>query len=826
MNLCLKILSLLLLTALSQAQQIKKVDVKLDWHAPAGFETNGIYNIRYLAEGSVTSDWKTWPILSTVTNSVSHLLYNVWETQLFSVTHTNELTGVESVEGISPIYLQAYNRTNEPAPVPQDANTFPDAKDFPDELKPVPPLVDPNPLPPDIEPEPHIAANYFVDFLSGSDTNSGLSTAAPWKTCKPLGPGDTVTFKGGVSYRGSVVANSGATYLGTSAWGSGKAVMEGTTIITNAWVQCTNAADAGGNPNWAKIWRTTIPAGVSNCLPTLICNGTNLCQWSQEPDPSDKIFWEVLSEWRVVSATNISTTWLRDPLNLTQPDGYYDECFAAVWVSGNSTVVVPITNYVQAANTIWFANSTPPYSDRDNYYALINHPQFIDVAGEWAVRRNENRLYLWPIGDGNPNTQELGISRRGSAFTGFVNNVKVSGFAARGYYQPPGENGYNGQFVAMGNSDWITHNVIVTSNDLYFFKSFNSGPIIDIERGSNAVVAWNSIHDSLISRGMLVNGTRGSVVTNNTLYRLNGTGIYFNGATNGLLAGNRVLDIIGIHGNGISVYGNSTNVIVSANVVSNCTSLLTYEQSADITFINNLIDANGKDYRVSEWGGTWGPVRWYNSSLANNPSGNMMSSASGTGPGASFTNINNIISGGGRSNQANNIYTKLAWFQDQSYGWKLGTNESVADASLVYANTNTHDWRPRSNSPAINAGMPLTNLFTTDLSGVVRGASWDIGALESQPQPVVTGLSLSLAWQGPPNWQAQGGIFNLRAATTGSMPTNYATWPVVARVTNILNTTFYNVNPTQWYAISFTNAMLSSESTEGIPPVSGQYTQQ
>lgn len=109
---------LLLSASLALTQQLKKVDQKLDWNAPAGFETNGVYNIRYLAEGSVTADWKTWPILAVVTNSTSHWLYNAWETQLFSVSHTNSETGVESVDSIAPIHAQAFPRTNgTPAPV-------------------------------------------------------------------------------------------------------------------------------------------------------------------------------------------------------------------------------------------------------------------------------------------------------------------------------------------------------------------------------------------------------------------------------------------------------------------------------------------------------------------------------------------------------------------------------------------------------------------------------------------------------------------------------------------------------------------------------------
>lgn len=578
-----------------------------------------------------------------------------------------------------------------------------------------------------------VASSYYVDFVGGSDSANGTSTINPFKHCPGdanysggtnLQSGDTVTFKGGSVYRGNITVQTGVNYIGTSAWGSGKAILDGSTVIGTQWTQCTNAADAIGNPNWSNIWWTTIPAGISNCLPTMISNGTNLCQWSQEPDPSDKIFWEVLSEWRAVHQTNISITWIHDSANLTQTNGYYDQCYAAIWVTGNATVVVPITNYFQSSNTVWVANPTAPYNDRTNYYSVINHPQFIDVSGEWAVRTNHNRIYLWPIGSSNPNNQEISIARRGNALSGFVHDVTVNGFEARGYYQQPDDIGYSGQFCAIGNSDWITHNVTVTSNEIYLNKSFNSGPTIDVQRGSNALVSWNYIHDNLISRGMLLNGTRWSRVSNNTLHRNNGTGIYFNTSTNGSVNNNRVLDNIGIHGNGISVYY-STNVSVYANVVSNCTSMLTTEGSADITYYNNLFDAAGNDYRVNEWGGMFGPVRWFNNTFVGNTTGNALNFA---GSATSYIVQNNIIDGGGSTNNhTHNIYTALAWWQDAFYGWSLGTGESVRAASSVFVNPSAHDWRLKFGSPAIGSGTNLNNYFTTDIVGGIR-TTWDIGA--------------------------------------------------------------------------------------------------
>ena len=93
------------------------------------------------------------------------------------------------------------------------------------------------------------AATYYVDYDAGSDAAAGTSTGAAWKHCPgdanatgtaastSLSAGDTVIFKGGVTYSssGSAVitlswsgsSGSPVTYDGNSAgsWGTGKAVI-------------------------------------------------------------------------------------------------------------------------------------------------------------------------------------------------------------------------------------------------------------------------------------------------------------------------------------------------------------------------------------------------------------------------------------------------------------------------------------------------------------------------------------------------------------------------------------------------------------------------
>jgi hypothetical protein len=86
-----------------------------------------------------------------------------------------------------------------------------------------------------------ISRTYYVDFESGQDSNSG-SISSPWKhapgdrnatgsaASATLVPGDTVSFRGGVTYRGCIkvradgAAGSPITFSG-SGWGPGQATL-------------------------------------------------------------------------------------------------------------------------------------------------------------------------------------------------------------------------------------------------------------------------------------------------------------------------------------------------------------------------------------------------------------------------------------------------------------------------------------------------------------------------------------------------------------------------------------------------------------------------
>ena len=147
-----------------------------------------------------------------------------------------------------------------------------------------------------------------MDFASGSDSNSGLSPSSAWKRSPGdsaasgfagstvLKPGDTVLFKGGVIYRGTISVNASGTsdspitFKG-DGWGTEKARLEGADVWQANWTVCPSQAFAMGNPNFAKIYYASAPAAYSSFLTGLYEDGDFLW-YSQGPDLADPFYYD------------------------------------------------------------------------------------------------------------------------------------------------------------------------------------------------------------------------------------------------------------------------------------------------------------------------------------------------------------------------------------------------------------------------------------------------------------------------------------------------------------------------------------------------------
>ena len=190
-----------------------------------------------------------------------------------------------------------------------------------------------------------------MDYEKGDDSKSGTSESSAWKRA-PGDPnatgvadstallgGDTVLFKGGVTYRGNVTltrsgeAGAPIVYKG-DGWGNEKAVMEGSTILDLKWTRCSSAADCGGNPKFANVFYATLTSGFQ--FLTGLFEDDEFLWYAQSPNPADPFnhdrvhgFYEIPLRSASVKQTSGSVT---DPRNLTQSDpNFWDGASVILW---------------------------------------------------------------------------------------------------------------------------------------------------------------------------------------------------------------------------------------------------------------------------------------------------------------------------------------------------------------------------------------------------------------------------------------------------------------------------------------------------------------
>lgn len=596
-------------------------------------------------------------------------------------------------------------------------------------------------------------ATYYVDFDTGSNTNPGTSSGVPWKHCPgdtnatdtaastSLVAGDTVIFKGGVAYRGNIFftwsGNDGSpiTFDGNTAgtWGTGKAIIDGADIISTTWTNCPDAAGCGGSTNFANIWFTDIPAGVSNGWPHLLVNGTNMTHTAQHPNPSNRFLWDDTSEWRSVAFANVTTNTLADTSFFTQSDStYWSEAWIGMRGWGNSMNFRLITNFNTGTDAVSFP-SFINYDDRNTEYAVFNLPTLIDQPGEHAVSTNSNRLYLWPPNSIHPSNYTFSVAKRLIGFYGLTRrNITIQGFVFRGFYAPPVGFNEGGAAIVIVNSgtpgDGNGRNNKAYFNDIRFMKSMIRRSLITLNADTGADASHNTMAYSFASGIRMSTGILKA--NSNSIDYLTGTGIFFQGAQTSIIKGNSISNLIGTHANGISVYSSSKDVEVSFNRVVNVGSLMTFEFSTNLNAFCNYVDAVGKDQRINEWGGMAGTVRWFGNTLVNNSEHRILNL--GVSSTATYEVRNNIIDGGGAgtSTRTHNIYLGRHFWQE-SPTWELDATEIDSTEAAVFVSAGS-DRRLKAGSPAIDAGTDLSSYYTLTIDGQTITGTYDVGAFGAE----------------------------------------------------------------------------------------------
>jgi hypothetical protein len=603
-------------------------------------------------------------------------------------------------------------------------------------------------------PKISLAANYYVDFQSGSDSNNGISASTPWKhspgdgnatgipASKTLQAGDIVKFKGDVVYRGSIRIDgrfvNGALgnpiVLKGDDWGPSKAILDGAVEITGSWQRCPSLTACSNNPNWQNIYYTDLSGTYT--FQTGFYENDEFLWYSQDPNPTDPFHYDRTEYLRVIpkgSTTIYQTrTSITDPRYFNQGDAnFWNGAYIIAWRVPNVTVIKKITSFDPATHTIYHEDlGGDLYTDRDSYYSVLNHVSLIDTAGEFSFDEINHRLYVWPR-QNNITLHSYGVRALGTGiFASSAKNITIEGFIIQRFV-------FGIRAIDSG-SGIAAENVIIRNNEVRKLKS-NDWYAIEVG-GKNIVVEDNKVLDCQRAVGIR-GGGENITFQRNFVSRASRQGIWFMGAKNSIIANNTVQDCRGTHANGISVYLNSENAIISGNTVLRSNIPFTMESSNGLNIYNNLFDGGEMaGYLIAGWGRLTGTINIFNNTIVGSSNNASVYIRDCDSTNKVFLR-NNILDGGGCGTRSHNIYTALAWSQIPRYGWSLAEGETIEnDLTKIFVNPTSGDYRLKMGSPAINTG---TNTgVTADILGISRpqGIAWDIGAYEyvSVPPPDTT----------------------------------------------------------------------------------------
>jgi len=461
------------------------------------------------------------------------------------------------------------------------------------------------------------ARSYYVNFETGSDSNSGLSANAAWQhapgdpaaggrpAATALGPGDRILFASGVRYRGTVmIGHSGGpgapiTYM--SAPGPAPAIIDGSDPPRSVR-RCQSAADCAQSPQWNHLTRVEFAEPLPD-RPALFTAAAAL-RSAQEPDPSDAFYADRIAEFLEADGKQLEQGKARLPRALAARLAEPGTAALDLWVRPNRIArrqVVSIAGDVASFDSTGLEH----YTDRPSRLAVVGHPSLIDQPGEFAMLEgNRVVVALLPAGATSISVARGrgGFNLNGQAHIAIRNldfeNMSDAGVGVRGG-------------VAIQNYVPTAKEIEVSSNRFRRFSMPNGQGPVTLRNVENVKIARNVIDGVSMGSGIRIGRPSKNVeVTANRITRIGRTAIMMMGVENGLIAENQVSDVAGVHGNGISTYLGNHGIRVIANSVWNTTRPMTFHgdhgksgRPNNLVFARNVLIGTGdSSAALSSWG--------------------------------------------------------------------------------------------------------------------------------------------------------------------------------------------------------------------------------
>ncbi len=599
-------------------------------------------------------------------------------------------------------------------------------------------------------------ATYYVDFDGGSDAYDGLSPATPFKHC-PLDPnatgaadaivlrgGDTVIFKGGVHYRGTIevranaVASNPIVFDGNTVgdFGDGRAIIDGSEPVTG-WTRCQSAAEANDNPNYANIYWATIDPPNSDTFLVNLCEGDRLLAMAQDPNPSDPFYQDHIDTYRTLRSPIPydvgGYTEYADATYFTQPDGWWgDDAYIAVYARVNRVYRRRVVDYVAAEHKIIFELlGQDQYPAGQGRFCMFNALRILDRPGEFYIKltpepSGRHKIFAWPYED----IGDMTISTRNRGFDIFGSGITIQGFIIE-------KQAYAPYPSAVRCSNGSRNGIVVRDNIIRLIRlrnepGYRSGAVT-MDDVTDALVDANEFLENSGAHAVTFDNVDDSTLSNNYIYKSGASAVVWYRCDRSTLVGNTLYDNRGMHANGLTVYAGCRDILVEGNHVSFGASPLAAQDTIGLTVVNNVFDAYGSSNCISLWAlHNMDDVLIAHNTLVNSNHDVAWQAAiygQSPGTGEPLTIVNNILDG-----LAGDLPGTIAYnCYTSTNGHPLGPGEIlVPDMNDLFVDPAARDYRLLATAPAADIASAVYAV-EADFDGNPRpmGMGYDMGAFEA-----------------------------------------------------------------------------------------------
>lgn len=466
---------------------------------------------------------------------------------------------------------------------------------------------------------------YYIDYDKGSDSAAGTSQSAPWRHAPgdpqasgmpakaALMPGDTVLFRAGVVYRGSVpIKASGApgrpiTYSG-QGWGTGRAIISGRDVLDAQPRPCSSLPSCAKLPNADQLIVVDLPAPVSSF--GQVAMGRRILRLAQSPRLPDPFLFDDVSNYVEAKQGELlpmadGRTWQlqNNLIRKNLGDDTAGDLLVLILGYPNAITSGPVTAYDQNASSVLFQPLKFQRNEKAPVvFALANHPRLISQPYEYAtIERGKRIIVQAPL-----NGEKLEISRRAWCFTSVgQKNIAIKGFEIEGFADGP--QGGGGSALAVRD----VSDLLFDGNDVHDLHNWAGGGAVSGEPVTGLTITNNQFRYLPHGSGIRIGKASDGRISRNTFDRIGRTGVMVMNSQRVLVDHNSLRHLYGSHGNGISIYRDNRDVTVSNNLVSESTRAVTFHGDGrpaappnNIVFRANLLKGNNSGgVALQSWGG-------------------------------------------------------------------------------------------------------------------------------------------------------------------------------------------------------------------------------